>query len=58
MYGIGRFSGIKNIETNGVTKDYITIKYAGTDVLYVPVTQLDLVSIISTLWSGQRHETR
>lgn len=34
----------KNIETNGVTKDYITIKYAGTDVLYVPVTQLDLVS--------------
>ena len=44
MYGIGRFSGIKNIETNGVTKDYITIKYAGTDVLYVPVTQLDLVS--------------
>ncbi len=44
MYGIGRFEGIKNIETNGVTKDYITIKYAGTDVLYVPVTQLDLVS--------------
>ena len=42
MYGIGRFSGIKNIETNGVTKDYITIKYAGTDVLYVPVTQLTL----------------
>lgn len=44
MYGIGKFDGIKNIETNGVTKDYITIKYAGTDVLYVPVTQLDLVS--------------
>lgn len=44
MYGIGKFSGIKSLETNGVTKDYITIKYAGTDVLYVPVTQLDLVS--------------
>ncbi len=44
MYGIGRFDGIKSIETNGSTKDYITIKYAGTDVLYVPVTQLDLVS--------------
>ncbi len=44
MYGIGRFSGIRNIETNGVTKDYIAIKYAGTDMLYVPVTQLDLVS--------------
>ena len=44
MYGIGKFTGIKSLETNGVTKDYITIKYAGTDVLYVPVTQLDLVS--------------
>lgn len=44
MYGIGKFDGIKSIETNGSTKDYITIKYAGTDVLYVPVTQLDLVS--------------
>ncbi len=44
MYGIGRFQGIRNLETNGVKKDYITISYAGTDVLYVPVTQLDLVS--------------
>ena len=44
MHGIGRFAGISKIETSGVTKDYITIKYAGSDVLYVPVTQLDLVS--------------
>ena len=44
MHGIGRFEGIRNIESGGVKKDYITIKYAGTDVLYVPVTQLDLVS--------------
>lgn len=44
MYGIGRFAGIRNLETGGVKKDYISIKYAGTDVLYVPVTQLDLVS--------------
>lgn len=44
MYGIGKFAGIRSLENNGITKDYITIKYAGTDVLYVPVTQLDLVS--------------
>lgn len=44
LYGIGKFSGITKLETNGVNRDYITIKYAGTDVLYVPVTQLDLVS--------------
>ena len=44
MYGIGRFAGISKIATQGITKDYITIKFAGTDVLYVPVNQLDLVS--------------
>ena len=32
------------LEVSGVTKDYIKIKYAKEDVLYVPVTQLDLVS--------------
>lgn len=44
LHGIGRFAGIKKLELEGVIKDYITIHYAGTDVLYVPVTQLDLVS--------------
>ena len=44
MYGIGRFQGIRTLENNGIKKDYITINYAGKDILYVPVTQLDLVS--------------
>ncbi len=44
LHGIGRFAGIRKLELEGVTKDYITIKYAGTDVLYVPVTQMDLIS--------------
>lgn len=43
-HGIGLFDGIHTISTNGITKDYIKIKYSGQDVLYVPVTQLDLVS--------------
>lgn len=43
-YGIGRFIGIKKMEFEDVVKDYITIQYAGTDKLYVPVTQLDMVS--------------
>ncbi len=73
MYGIGKFQGIRNIETNGVKKDYITINYAGTDVLYVPVTQLDLVSryvgpgedggiklnkLNSTEWTRTRNKVR
>ena len=44
MYGIGRFIGIRKLELSGITKDYITIQYAGTDKIYVPVTQLDMVS--------------
>ena len=43
-HGIGIFDGINRITNAGVTKDYIKIKYAKSDVLYVPVTQLDLVS--------------
>ena len=44
MHGVGRFLGIHKLEMEGVAKDYITIQYAGTEKLYVPVTQLDLVS--------------
>ncbi len=43
-HGIGIFDGINQIKNGGITKDYIKIKYAGSDILYVPVTQLDLVS--------------
>lgn len=43
-HGVGIFDGIHAITTNNITKDYIKINYARTDVLYVPVTQLDLVS--------------
>jgi len=43
-HGIGVFDGVRKIESQGVAKDYIRIRYAGKDVLHVPVTQLDLVS--------------
>lgn len=43
-HGIGRFIGIQKLEFDNITKDYITIQYAGTDKLYIPVTQLDMVS--------------
>ena len=43
-HGIGIFEGINRITSGAITKDYIKIKYAKSDVLYVPVTQLDLVS--------------
>lgn len=43
-HGIGIFEGIHKLEMNGITKDYIKVRYAKNDTLYVPVTQLDLVS--------------
>ena len=43
-HGIGRFAGIVQMPVDGAVKDYIKISYAGADTLYVPATQLDLVS--------------
>lgn len=43
-YGIGRYLGIQNLCVMGAYRDYITIQYAGTDKLYLPVDQLDMVA--------------
>ncbi len=43
-HGIGRYVGIENMELHGVVKDYIKLDYAKGDNLYIPVTQLDLLS--------------
>ena len=44
VHGIGVFDGIKTMTIDGKVKDFIKISYRGSDVLYMPVTQLDLVS--------------
>ncbi len=44
VYGVGQYTGIENITVDGATRDYITIRYAGTDKLFLPVDQLDMVS--------------
>lgn len=42
-HGIGVFKGIRHLEIDGITKDYIDLSYIHGDKLYVPVEQLDLV---------------
>lgn len=42
-HGIGKYLGIETLIINGVHKDYLHIRYQGTDKLYVPVEQIDLV---------------
>ena len=43
-YGIGRFVAMEQIRVDGAVKDYVKIAYQGSDTLFVPATQLDLVS--------------
>jgi transcription-repair coupling factor (superfamily II helicase) len=42
-HGIGKYLGIETLTINGIHKDYLHIRYQGSDKLYVPVEQIDLV---------------
>ena len=39
-HGIGKYMGIETLEMSGIHKDYLHIRYAGTDKLFVPTDQL------------------
>lgn len=42
-HGIGKYLGIETVSVNNLHKDYMLIKYAGDDKLFVPIDQIDLV---------------
>ena len=42
-HGIGLYTGIEQLTVDGVRKDYLKIQYRGSDVLYVPTDQMDMV---------------
>jgi len=39
-HGIGQYLGVETLEIDGKKRDYLQIKYAGEDKLYVPVDQI------------------
>jgi len=43
-HGIGRFDGLVKLDSSGVEREYLLIQYAGTDRLYIPTDQLDLIT--------------
>jgi transcription-repair coupling factor (superfamily II helicase) len=43
QHGIGRYLGIKTLEIAGLHRDYLHVKYAGEDSLYVPTDQVHLL---------------
>ena len=55
-HGIGRYVCMERIRVEGALKDYVKIAYQGTDVLYVPATQLDLVS--KYIGAGENHTVK
>lgn len=42
-HGIGQYEGTKKMSVGGITKDYLKIRYYGTDSLYIPIDQLNLL---------------
>ena len=44
IHGIGQYMGIQNLKVDGVSRDYINIRYAGTDKLFLPIEKLDMVT--------------
>jgi len=42
-YGIGQFIGVNTIKADGITKDYIKIKYKNDDILYIPTSAMDMI---------------
>ena len=41
VHGIGEYIGVNTIKADGVTKDYIKVKYKDGDILYIPTSSLD-----------------
>lgn len=42
-YGIGVYMGMAHIQSEGTFRDYLLIQYQGSDKLYIPTEQLDMV---------------
>lgn len=42
-HGIGKYIGVQTLEIDGVHRDYLHIKYAGDDKLYLPVDQVHML---------------
>jgi transcription-repair coupling factor (superfamily II helicase) len=44
QFGVGRYLGLKTLESNGTINEFLMLAYAGDDKIYVPVTSLHMIS--------------
>ncbi|MGM9972099.1 MAG: transcription-repair coupling factor [Anaeroplasmataceae bacterium] len=42
-HGIGKYLGLKTLETSGLKRDYIHIGYANNSAIYIPLEQVNLI---------------
>ena len=42
-HGIGQYQGLITLENNGIKKDYLLLKYAGNDKVYVPAQKIETI---------------
>lgn len=47
-HGIGQYLGLKKLITSGVERDYIELRYKGSDKLYIPVEKIDNIKKYSS----------
>lgn len=43
QHGIGLYQGLHTLEVSGVKRDYLLLKYRGTDKLYLPIEQVGMI---------------
>ncbi len=43
VHGIGQYVGIEKLVVERITRDYLKIRYANDDMLYIPTTQLEVI---------------
>ena len=43
QHGIGSYQGVRTLHIGETGKDYLLIKYRGTDKLYIPTNQIDII---------------
>ncbi|MCL5668622.1 MAG: transcription-repair coupling factor [Gammaproteobacteria bacterium] len=44
QHGVGRYLGLQTLTAGGVEAEFLALKYAGGDKLYVPISSLHLIS--------------
>jgi len=43
QHGIGSYQGLHTLEVSGIMRDYLLLRYRGTDKLYLPIDQIGMI---------------